>query len=75
MKTLFDYKKDDKVKVIKLNAPSELKQRFISFGIMKDAQIQILQHTSSKSTIEIKVGKMRLALRSAEAKSIEVEEI
>jgi ferrous iron transport protein A len=75
MKTLYDCKKDDKVKVIKLHAQSELKQRLISFGIMKEAVLDVLEHTTTKSNIEIKVGKTRLALRSAEAKLIEVEQI
>lgn len=64
-----------KVKVVKLNASSELKQRFISFGIMKGSTIEVLEHTNAKSTLEIKVGKMSIALRAAEAKFIQVERI
>lgn len=75
MKKLSDCKKACKVRVIKLNTDSELKQRFISFGIMKEAIIEVLEQTPSKSTIEIKVGKMRVALRSKEAELIEVEKI
>ena len=75
MKTLFDCEKNSKVSVVKLYAEPELKQRFISFGIMKDAKIEILQHTATKSTVEIKVGTMQIALRSDEAKLIEVEDI
>lgn len=75
MKTLFDCKKACKVKVKKLNAQPDLKQRFISFGIMKDAELEVLQHTAAKSTVEIKVGSMQIALRSNEAKLIEVEKI
>lgn len=75
MKTLNDYDKSSKLKVIKLNAKTDLKQRLISFGIMKDAEIEILEHAPRKSTIEIKVGKMRIALRAEEAKLIEVKKI
>jgi ferrous iron transport protein A len=75
MKTLYDCKKACKVKVKKLYAEPELKQRFISFGIMKDAEIEILQQTATKSTVEIKVGTMQIALRSEEAKLIEVEKL
>ena len=75
MKTLFDCKKACKVKVLKLNAKADLKQRLISFGIMKDADIEVLHHTATKSTVEIKVGTMKIALRSDEAKLIEVEKI
>jgi len=73
MKTLKDCHKKCKVKILKLNAPKELKQRFISFGIMKEAIVEVLEHAPAKSTIEIKVGKMRIALRAEEAELIEVQ--
>jgi len=75
MKTLLDCHKACMVKVIKLNAKDDLKQRLISFGIMKESLIEVLEHAPAKSTIEIRVGKMRIALRAQEAKLIEVEKI
>ena len=75
MKTLNDCKKACVVKVIKLNAKDDLKQRLISFGIMKEAIIEVLEHAPAKSTIEIKVGKMRVALRAQEAEMVEVKKI
>jgi len=75
MNTLKDCKKACKVKVVKLNAKSDLKQRFISFGIMKEANIEVLEHAPGKSTIEIKVGNMRIALRAEEAELIEVKKL
>jgi ferrous iron transport protein A len=75
MKKLSECKKSCKVKVVKLNADLELKQRLISFGIMKEATVEVLEYSSAKSTIEIKVGKMRVALRTKEADLIEVEKI
>jgi ferrous iron transport protein A len=60
---------------MKLNAPKELKQRLISFGIMKEAVIEVLEHAPRKSTIEVKVGKMRIALRAEEAEMVEVKKI
>ena len=75
MNTLNDCKRACKVKVKKLNAPSDLKQRLISFGIMKESIIEVLELAPAKSTIEIKVGKMRIALRAQEAELIEVEKI
>lgn len=74
-KKLSQCKKACVIRVIKLNADSELKQRLISFGIMKDAVIEVLELAPAKSTIEIKVGKMRIALRSQEADLIEVQNI
>lgn len=75
MNTLNDCKKACKVKVVKLNAPTDLKQRLISFGIMKETLIEVLEHAPAKSTVEIKVGKMRIALRAKEAELIEVEKV
>ena len=75
MKTLIDCDKTCKVQVVKLNAKADLKQRLISFGIMKETVIEVLEHAPAKSTIEIKVGKMRIALRAKEAALIEVEKI
>jgi ferrous iron transport protein A len=75
MKTLKDCHKACVAKVVKLNAKAELKQRLISFGIMKEAIVEVLEHAPAKSTIEIKVGKMRIAIRAEEAQLIEVEKI
>lgn len=73
MKKLSTCQRGEKVKVLKLNADTELKQRLISFGIMKETIIEVLEHAPAKSTIEIKVGKTRVALRAKEADTIEVE--
>jgi len=75
MKKLLACQKGDRVIVKKLNATNELKQRLISFGIMKEAEIEVLEHAPRKKTIEVKVGKMRLALRAEEAQLIEVQSI
>ena len=75
MKKLSQCNRGEKVKVIKLNAKTDLKQRLISFGVMKEAIIEVLEHAPAKSTLEIKVGKMRIALRAKEADLIEIEEI
>jgi len=75
MKTLLDCNKACRVKVLKLHSSYELKQRLISFGIMKDAELEVIEMAPRKSTIEVKVGKMRIALRAEEAKLIEVEKI
>ncbi len=75
MKKLSTCQRGEKLKVLKLNAKDELKQRLISFGIMKEAFVEVLEHTSAKSTLEIKVGKMRVALRAQEAALIEVESV
>ncbi|HIP14859.1 MAG TPA: ferrous iron transport protein A [Sulfurimonas autotrophica] len=75
MKKLIECEKGERVKVMKLNADHDLKQRLISFGVMKNAMIQVLEHAPRKKTIEVKVGKMRIALRAEEAELIEVEAV
>ncbi len=42
---------------------------------MKETMIEVLEYSPAKSTIEIKVGKMRIALRAQEAELIEVEKL
>ena len=72
---IIECEKSCKVKIIKLHAKGDLKQRLISFGIIKEAEVEILEFAPAKATIEIKVGKMRLALRAEEASLIEVQKI
>jgi ferrous iron transport protein A len=73
MKTLLSCQKGDKLKILKLHTTGDLRQRLISFGLIKGAKIEILGYSTNKSTIEIKVSKMTIALRSSEADKIEVE--
>lgn len=75
MTTLYDCRKGDSVKVVKIHSDTTLKQRLISFGIMKEARMEVLEHAPAKSTIEVKVSKTRVALRDKEAQLIEVEKI
>ncbi|MBN2782810.1 MAG: ferrous iron transport protein A [Campylobacterales bacterium] len=75
MDTLSKCTKGDKLRVVKIHTTGDLKQRLISFGVMKDADIEVLELSPTKSTIEIKVGKMRIALRGSEAEKIEVQKI
>ncbi len=75
MKRLHECEKNCTVKVLKIDTSGPLKQRLISLGIMKDVTIRVLAHTAAKGTLEIKVGKMQIALRAEEASLIEVEKI
>ncbi len=58
--------------VVKINAQGPLKQRLISFGLMKGAVVTMLECGLTKSTYEIKIGNVSLALRREEAQLIEV---
>lgn len=58
--------------VTRIQAEGPLKQRLLSMGIIKGATVSILAYSPTKSTVEIRIGTMRLALRREEAQSIEV---
>ena len=73
MNNLLNCQKGCRAKVTKIRADQTLKQRLISFGVMKGAELLVLEHAPRKKTIEVKVGKMRIALRAEEAECIEVE--
>ena len=72
MNTLTDCPRGCQTTIVKLHATGPLKQRLVSFGIMKGASVTLMEYAPRKSTVEIKVGKMRLALRKEEADMIEV---
>ncbi len=73
MNTLTDCPRGCETTIVKLHASGPLKQRLVSFGIMKGAKVTLMEYAPRKSTVEVKVGKMRLALRKEEADMIEVE--
>ncbi len=72
---LLECKQNDILEVVKLNTQGELRQRLVSFGVLKGATISLLGYSPTKSTVEIKVGKMNIALRKDEAKAIEVKTV
>jgi len=73
--SLVDLNIGDRAVVKKLHATSTLKHRFLSFGMIKGADVRVLAVAPAKNTIEIEVGKMKIALRKEEAKTVEVERI
>lgn len=73
MKDLTQCKKGSSCTVSKLHASGPLKQRLLSFGMARGVNIELIEYSPTKSTVEIKVGKMRIALRKEEAELIEVE--
>lgn len=73
MKNLTQCTKGERCKVVKLHASGPLKQRLISFGMARGINIELLEYSPAKSTVEVKVGKMRIALRKEEAELVEIE--
>lgn len=67
--------KGGKATVAKIKATGALKQRLISFGLMKGAEITMLECGLTKSTFEIKIGSVNIALRREEAELIEVTNV
>ena len=74
LKTIVDCKKGKVYRVKKLHTSGALRQRLISFGILKGVEVKYLAHTSLKGTCDIQVGKVNIALRREEALKIEVQE-
>ena len=70
---LSELKKQQEARVVKVDAEGELKQRLASFGLLKGANIKVIDCSIGKSTIEIMVDSTLLALRKKEAEKIEVE--
>ncbi len=59
--------------VTAVNAGRELKNRFSSFGLVKGAVIYIEGHSLARKTMDIRINKTHIALRSSEAETIEVD--
>lgn len=74
MKKLTDCATGCSAVVVKNEATGSLKQRLLSFGIIKGAKIKLVAYAPGKSSVEIKVGKMSIALRKEEADLIGIEE-
>ena len=73
MKNLTQCEKGMACTIVKIHASGPLKQRLMSFGMARGIGIELLEYSPAKSTVEIKVGKMRIALRKEEAQKIEVQ--
>ena len=71
--SLVDLKKNQKAIIKKIDATPDLKQRLLSLGVVRGAEVELVDCSLNKSTVEIKVGNTLVALRDSEAKKIEVE--
>ena len=74
MTTLSQMNPLEKGIITHIDADGELKQRLFSFGLRKNSVLKIKATSMAKSTMEIEIGTMLLALRYEEAKSILVGE-
>lgn len=72
MKTITSCERGRSFHITKIHASGPLKERLMSLGLIKGVELSLLEYAPGKSTVEIKVGKMRIALRKEEAELIEV---
>ena len=72
---LKDLHKGDKAEIIKIDADKALKDRLMSFGIMRGEMLLVKGCSLAKQTMEIKVGSTLIAVRADEAAKIEVMKI
>ena len=70
--TLDMLSKGESATITGIHAARDLKNRFNSFGLVKGAQIFVEERSLGKKTIQVRINKTRIALRSAEAKQSEV---
>ncbi|MGM0518886.1 MAG: FeoA family protein [Campylobacterota bacterium] len=71
--TLDKLEKNDCAIIKKIDCDEILKNRFYSFGIVKNSKVKVEELTLRRSTIEIKIDSTKVALRLNEASAIEVE--
>jgi ferrous iron transport protein A len=70
---LNELNKNDNAIIKNIEADNELRNRFYSFGIIKNAQILVENVSLTKNVIEIDIEDTSIGLRLDEAKCIEVE--
>ena len=67
--------KGDRAIIKDIKADAELKNRLISFGIIKGEELEVKGYSLAKQTIEIDIDGTLIALRKEEANKIEVERV
>jgi len=73
MKKLNELKKFDVATVKKIDGTSEFRKRLFSLGLTKGSELKVKECSLGKQNIEIEVSGTLIALRSEEAKKIEVD--
>lgn len=63
----------DKAVITSIDCEQALKNRLYSFGVVKGASVSAEEITLAKSTMEVRIGRTKIALRFSEAKAIGVK--
>lgn len=72
--TLYECKVGDKCKIISCKSEDyALKDRFMSFGFVRNKACEVISHSIRKLAIAVMIEGTQVALRDSEAKMIEVE--
>jgi ferrous iron transport protein A len=70
---LLNLEPNQKATIVAIQAQSPLKERLLSFGVVRGEEVTLKSFSLGKQTVEIEVGSTLLALRADEAKKIEVK--
>ena len=70
--TVFDLKKGDEAKVIKINLSGSAAARLNALGLKKGTQVRILSFSLFKSAVLLSFGAARLGIRKPIAEKMEV---
>lgn len=72
--TLYDCVVGDVCKIVRCDVQDPaLKDRFMSFGIVKNKQCEVLSHSMRKMAVAIMIDGTQVALRDTEARQIIIE--
>lgn len=72
--TLYECTLGSKCKIISFDTQDEaLRDRLMSFGIVKDKVCQVMNHSFGRSAVAVMIEGTQVALRDSEAKMIIIE--
>jgi len=69
---LSELEKGQKAKIVRIDAENGLKNRLMSFGVIRGADLRVEECAPAKKTIKIAIDATMIALRLEEAQQIEV---
>lgn len=69
---LNELEKGQKGRIVRIDAASDLKNRLMSFGVIRGAEIRVEEYSPAKKTVKIAIDTTMIALRFDEAQHIEV---
>lgn len=73
VKKLYELKKGDRGKVVKISGTGNIYQRLMAMGLIKGSAVEMQRVAPLGDPIEIKVKGYNLSLRKSEAAAINVE--